>query len=126
MGQGIKGIFGVKAKVAITIMLLMFVFSISYLTCPIDALILGNIAGRDNSIKLIKSSKYNNYYVSFLAYKDDTKVTKLKCTKKQYDFIIKNEEEYYIFYSTSLFNHKAGRIVELDDEPIYFDNGKER
>ena len=125
MGQGIKGIIGVKGKVAITIILSLFVFSISYLRCPIDAGIVGNIDGRTDSLKLIKSIKHNNYYVSFLKYTDDSKVTKLKCTKKQYDFMTKKVEEYYIFYSTSVFNYKTGKIVELDDKPIYFGNGKE-
>jgi hypothetical protein len=111
MGQGIKGIIGIKGKIAIVLMLLVLVFSIFFLTNPRDNGVSGNIG------KLQKSEKDNHYYISFLGQQDD-KTIKLECTKKQYDFIGSKAVEYHIFYRLNFFNKKAGKILEVDDKPI--------
>ena len=119
MGQGIKGIIGIKGKIAIVIMIFLMVFSIFYLTKPRDKGITCSLGGNTDSVKLEKSEKDNNYYLSFLR-QEDKKTTKIECTKKQYDFIINKEVNYHIFYRLNFFDRKSGKILELDDKPIIY------
>lgn len=119
MGQGIKGIIGIKGKIAILITLLLFVFSIFFLTAPKDMGVSGSISKNTEYRYLEKSEEDNHYYISFIMYQSDKKPIKLKCTKEQYEYMSDNEAEYHIFFSLNLFNKKTGKILELDDKPIY-------
>ena len=113
MGQGIKGIIGIKGKIAIVIALLLFAFSIFFLINPRYTSVYGNISGSGDYQKLEKSKEANHYYISFLLQQGD-KMTKLECTKKQYDFISDKQAIYHIFYRLDFFNKKVGEILDVD------------
>lgn len=94
-------------------MLLIFILSILFLINPRDMNETGTIGGSSDYLKLEKSEKANHYYISFLRQQGD-KITKLECTKKQYDFISDKEVAYHIFYRLDFLNKKAGKILEVD------------
>ena len=118
MGQGIKGMIVTKGKIAIVIMLALFIFSIFFLSNPRDNGISGNIAGNTDSRQLEKSVQGDHYYISFIRYQGDKKAIKLECTKKQYDYMSGNDKEYHIFFRLNFFNKYKGKILEVDDKPI--------
>jgi hypothetical protein len=118
MGQGIKGIIGIKVKMVIAIMLLIFVLSILFLINPNprDLHTSGTIGGSSDYLKLEKSEEDNHYYISFSKQQKDDKITKLECTKKQYDFISDKEVAYHIFYRLDFLSKTEGKILEVDIE----------
>jgi len=117
LGQGIKGMIGTKVKVVIVLMLLLFAFSIYFVTHSADYQISGSIDGNTTQYRLEKSQKDNHYYISYIQY--DKKEIKLECTKEQYNFVISGKD-YYMICKLNLFNRTTGKIFELDDKPLLY------
>ena len=107
MGQGIKGMIGIKVKMVIILMLALMAFSIFFLTHPTDYHATGVL-----NETVSKLEKDNHYYFSFKQY--DNKQIKIECTKEQYNSLVSGNE-YDIFYRLNFFNRKEGKILELID-----------
>jgi hypothetical protein len=102
-------------KTKIILILILVEIGILYLSMeflyPRDFQAKGDIGG---TISIAKLEKDNHYYISF------DKI-KLECTKEQSDFL-SNKTECYIYYRLNFFNRKTGKILKLDDKPIYYGN----
>jgi hypothetical protein len=113
-------IVGIKRKRTLFLVLLLIVAGVIYLIYPRAVGVSGSIDGNATPWRLERVEKDNYYYISVIDQRKDKEV-KLKCTKEQYDLLI-NEKEYHIFYRVNFFNRRTGKILELDDKPIYHGN----
>jgi hypothetical protein len=113
-------IIGIKGKRVLFLSLIVMVAGIIYLIYPRNVGVSGSIDGKASPWRLEKLEKDNHYYISVIDQRND-KGVKLECTKEQYD-VLTNEKEYHIFYKVNFFNRKTGKILELDDKPIYHGN----
>ena len=104
---------GDKAKALVSLILILVIAGIFYLSMeflyPRDFQNKVSIGG---NISISELGKDNNYYISY------DKI-KLKCTKEQYDFLV-NGNESYIYYRLNFFYRNIGKILEVDDKPIYY------
>lgn len=103
MGQGIKGMIGIKVKIVIFLMLSLFAFSIFFVTNPTDNRITGVL-----NETVSKLEKDNHYYFSLKQYGN----IKIECTKEQYNSLV-SRNSYDLFYRLNFFNRKKGKVLEL-------------
>ncbi len=114
----------VKSRLLVLIFSLIFILGIIYLETEIlfprdwySATV--SIEGTQGHGKLIKEQQNDKYYISFTEYDNgEPRPIKLECTKEQYDFI-KSGKEYHVLYKKNYFNRKSGKVLMLDDKPIY-------
>lgn len=116
----------VKTKIIFQILLTMIIVGMVYLLVeqffPRDYGIAVSIDGTNDSFMLKKLEKNSRYYISFKQLRSNKKI-EIECTKEQYDFIT-NEKEYHIIYRKNFFNRSTGKIIKLDDKPIWDGNIK--
>lgn len=114
-----------KTKRVILFFMILLLFSAVYSAIeyfyPRDFGVAGSIDGKTNPLKIEKFEKDNHYYISFQYQQNVNKEMQLVCTKEQYDFMT-DGKEYHIVYRENFFNRNLGKILKLDDKPIYYGN----
>lgn len=78
----------------------------------------GAINDKNINSSIQKTKENDKYYISFCQNENLDKTIKIECTKQQYDFIV-NGKQYHILCKRNFFNRKSGKILQLDDKPIY-------
>ena len=119
---------GTKVRVALILMIIGVLYLSIELFYPRDFMVSGSTVESTNSCSLEKSEENNLYYISVTQHQNGNKetITKLECTKKQYDIIdtkdqydgMNDPKIYYTFYRVNFFNRRTGKILELDNKPL--------
>lgn len=112
-----------KSRLLVLIFSFIFILGLIYLETeilfPRDYGATVSIEGTQGHGKLIKEQQNDKYYISFTEHDNgESSPIKLECTKEQYDFI-KSGREYHVLYKKNYFNRKSGKVLMLDDKPIY-------
>lgn len=112
-----------KSRLLVLIFSLIFILGLVYLETealfPRDRRAIVSIEGTEGHERLIKEEQNGNYYISFIEHDTgEPSPIRLECTKEQYDFI-KSGRKYHVLYKKNYFNRKSGKVLMLDDKPIY-------